>query len=675
MNTDRDDPILEAYLAEALSGHTPPELTARILQAWAAAGHDPARLDPRLREALRGAPLPPPVAAEVWMAPVAPPVQADAVEVHVNGHYAHPVLASPPRADVITPAVPVLKRKKTRRETAQPGWSWLALTIAAGVLAVGSVGGYVAYRNGAFVAGKPEGGKKDAAANVARAGEKPENPDVEVKPLPNRVQPPVFVEREKPPAALPDPPSAWKDVTPSSDQEMVAFVNATVRASWDENKVTPAPAATDAEWCRRVYVRLLGRAPSAEELAAFTADNDAGKHATLVDRLLNDKQNAGQFASHWATQWAHALAGHGAQSEGLQEYLEGAIRANRSFADIAFDLIAATGSSEPGAADYNPATRYLLANQADKGTLATARTARVFLGKQMACAQCHDDASHGASQQQFWAFNSFFRQMQVERDFAGGERLVNRNFQGESGNVNEADVFYERRDGQVKVAYPEFVDGTSIPHTGLVIEIDRRKELARLVSHSDDLSLAAVNRAWAHFFGYGFTRPVDDMGPHNPATHPELLDRLAREFKAHGYNHKDLLRWIALSEPFSLSSKTLAGSLADAPEMGTPALFSHYYSRPLAGEAVQESLVAATDIARRSGTRAEKDMARLAWLGQVRKARVVDSPDEEPIGASALVQQALRSEHSALLERIARSKLTARSRPDPRYAGSSAASA
>ena len=37
---------------------------------------------------------------------------------------------------------------------------------------------------------------------------------------------------------------------------------------------------------------------------------------------------------------------------------------------------------------------------------------------------------------------------------------------------------------------------------------------------------------WAHFLGYGFTKPIDDMGPHNPPSHPELLDSLAKRFRA-----------------------------------------------------------------------------------------------------------------------------------------------
>ena len=60
---------------------------------------------------------------------------------------------------------------------------------------------------------------------------------------------------------------------------------------------------------------------------------------------------------------------------------------------------------------------------------------------------------------------------------------------------------------------------------------------------------------WGHFLGYGFTKPVDDMGPHNPPSHPELLQKLADDFGNSTHDLKQLIRWIVLSEPYSLSSK------------------------------------------------------------------------------------------------------------------------
>ena len=52
---------------------------------------------------------------------------------------------------------------------------------------------------------------------------------------------------------------------------------------------------------------------------------------------------------------------------------------------------------------------------------------------------------------------------------------------------------------------------------------------------------------WGHFIGRGFVHPVDDFGPHNPPSHPELLDKLAEEFQESGYDVKALIRWITTS--------------------------------------------------------------------------------------------------------------------------------
>src|SRR5690606_34107426 len=98
--------------------------------------------------------------------------------------------------------------------------------------------------------------------------------------------------------------------------------------------------------------------------------------------------------------------------------------------------------------------------------------------------------------------------------------LVYRDFEGP--------VYYETRSGLVQVAYPTF-NGVEVERNAS----NRREELARIICLEDtdhQLARAIVNRMWGHYLGYGFTRPVDDMGPHNPASHPAVLDRLTEEF-------------------------------------------------------------------------------------------------------------------------------------------------
>ena len=66
---------------------------------------------------------------------------------------------------------------------------------------------------------------------------------------------------------------------------------------------------------------------------------------------------------------------------------------------------------------------------------------------------------------------------------------------------------------------------------------------------------AAVNRLWDYFFGTGLIDPVDVMGSDdNPPSHPELLDELARQFAAHNFDLKYLIRAITATRAYQLTS-------------------------------------------------------------------------------------------------------------------------
>ena len=88
--------------------------------------------------------------------------------------------------------------------------------------------------------------------------------------------------------------------------------------------------------------------------------------------------------------------------------------------------------------------------------------------------------------------NAFFRQTRALRQFVPGTRdiesaeLVNEDFAGEGGDANEAEIYYELRNGLSKVAYPVFVDGTEIGRSGYVSEVSRRDELGKLIVQSED---------------------------------------------------------------------------------------------------------------------------------------------------------------------------------------------
>jgi hypothetical protein len=55
---------------------------------------------------------------------------------------------------------------------------------------------------------------------------------------------------------------------------------------WQEQQVTPAPPAEDAEFLRRVYIDIAGKIPSVAEVREFLADPSPGKRSAVVERLL-----------------------------------------------------------------------------------------------------------------------------------------------------------------------------------------------------------------------------------------------------------------------------------------------------------------------------------------------------------------------------------------------------
>jgi hypothetical protein len=315
----------------------------------------------------------------------------------------------------------------------------------------------------------------------------------------------------------------------------------------------------------------------------------------------------------------------------------------------------------------------VLDNLQEKAGAATAKTAQIFLGVQIQCTQCHNHPFNEWKQNRFWELNAFFRQTKAVREMQGAElrlvRLVDEDFAGEglSPDPSEAEVYYELRNGLMQAAYPVFIDGTELDRSGLVSEVNRRDELARLIVRSEEFGRAIVNRMWAHCFGYGFTKPYDDLGEHNPPSHPELFTRLGREFAAHGHDLKKLLRWIALSEAYSLSSKfgSKFGNAADDPTMGSAPLFSHFYLRQMTAEQLYDSLLAATEADAAQGGYEQQQRAKDEWLKQFALTFGTDENNEATTFDGTIAQalmmmngeltrQATRVESDGFLGRVAR---------------------
>jgi hypothetical protein len=126
----------------------------------------------------------------------------------------------------------------------------------------------------------------------------------------------------------------------------------------------------------------------------------------------------------------------------------------------------------------------------------------------------------------------------------------------------------------VKGAYDKYADkvehGTPAVLPALPPDAPKnRLALARwLVSPEHPLTArVTVNRYWQIFFGRGLVKTTEDFGVQGEkATHPELLDWLARDFIDSGWNVKRLLRLIVTSATYRQSSIIPAGMAERDPE-------------------------------------------------------------------------------------------------------------
>jgi len=435
----------------------------------------------------------------------------------------------------------------------------------------------------------------------------------------------------------------------AADDSIVEFIDEQLAQSWTDNEVEPSEEASEEEWLRRVYLDIVGRIPSVTEATEWRTGDGPRRKTAIVEQLLDSPD----FVRHFTTIWTNECIGRGTprrvSRKGMEQFFREAFAKNRPWNEIVQDLITAEGHFEE-----NGAVNYILAQtqMRDEAVQLTAKTTRLFLGIQVQCTQCHNHPFNDWQQNQFWEFNSFFRQVRrIDRrrqDPTSGRlvddysEVVRQDFTGP--------VYFEKRSGLMQVAFPK-VDGQEVDPNSA----DRRGELGRLLNQSTDgttplIALAFVNRMWAHFFGYGFNRPVDDMGPHNPSSHPELIERIAAEFVKEEYDVRKLIRWIANTRAYSLSSQFDSQNSIDDPAGGEMPLFSHAYLKSMEAEQLYDSLIVATN-AHQSGRAGwdDQEAQRRRWMQQF----VVAFDNDENAEATTFngtIPQALMLMNSELTE-------------------------
>ena len=289
----------------------------------------------------------------------------------------------------------------------------------------------------------------------------------------------------------------------------------------------PAPV-DDRIFVRRVSLDLVGLLPTAEQVDAFLANPAPDKRAQLVRRLLGDKRH---YADHWLTFWNDLLRndykGTGFIDGGRKQisgWLYQALIDNKPYDRFVAELVNPTRASEGFSRGIiwrgNVNASMLPPMQAAQNV------SQVFLGVNLKCASCHDSFVNDWSLADAYGLAAVYADEPLELihcDKPTGKKSTPRFLYSEVGTLDP-----------------------SLP------KAQRLQRLAEIITSPQNgrLSRTIVNRLWARLMGRGLVEPLDDM--EQRAWNRDLLDWLAEDFVAHGYDLKRTLEMICTSSAYQL---------------------------------------------------------------------------------------------------------------------------
>ena len=406
-----------------------------------------------------------------------------------------------------------------------------------------------------------------------------------------------------------------QDTATQSKLSGSALIDKWVRAKWEEASLKPAARASDAEFMRRVYLDIAGQIPALDEAEKFLADKSSGKREKLIDALLKDER----YAEHWSEVWSGVIVGfdkdrraEGLRNEGTHDFRE-LLEKNLPYDEFARKVITVEGwvPEGYGAMMMKPGEKpdpdkapvglgsYMVRQFREAGKdfpkAVAGKLTRAFMGVQIQCAQCHDHPFDKWTQEEFYGMASFLTEVRVKRDPKDDTMRgypVEDAHRGPVGKklmgVGGPDLAIpDSKTGPIK---PSFIETGKGAESGVA----RRATFAKYVTSPENLQFAkmAVNRYWAHFFGQGIVNPVDDFNGKNKPSHPELINELAKDFIDHKFDLHWLIKAIAGSEAYGLTSRSTAKERDPQAEK----LLALARVRALAPEQILRSVIEATNL-------------------------------------------------------------------------------
>ena len=342
---------------------------------------------------------------------------------------------------------------------------------------------------------------------------------------------------------LPERPGfAWNDPLP------VNYIDEHIFTKLRRLRMNPSGLCDDATFVRRAFLDIIGTLPTAAEARSFVADPAKDKREKLIKQLLQRPE----YSQFWALKWSDLLRNEekvldSTGVEAFHGWMRESFDQGKGIDQFVRELLTARGSTYK-----NPPANYYraLRNPTDRSEA----TAQLFLGARLRCAKCHNHPFDRWTQDEYYKFAALFDGIDYKViENKRRDKFDKNTFVGEQ----EVQLVPERKFKDPRSKKPPEPGLLGSEAVALNSEQDRFEQLADWITGPSNTLFAMVqaNRIWYNLMGRGLVNPVDDFRPTNPASHPGLLEALAKDFADHGYDLRHLILRITTSRTYQLSTE------------------------------------------------------------------------------------------------------------------------
>lgn len=358
-----------------------------------------------------------------------------------------------------------------------------------------------------------------------------------------------------------------------------------------------APLADDATFLRRVTLDLTGTIPTVDEVRTFVADSSPDKRSQRINQLLASPEHARRLQYLFDTMLMERRPGKYVKTVEWEEYLRQSFLENRPWDELVHEILTVDGTDKT----TRPAARFLLDREL-KSEVVTRDLGRIFLGRDLQCAQCHDHPNvNDYLQRHYHGLDAFLSRSYLFKDPKTKQTSIGEKAEGQ---VSFTSVF-TKEEGMTA---PRVLDLPEIPdpadakkaykvkpakNVRSVPVYSRRLQLADALTsqHNEAFRKNIVNRLWAMMMGQGLVEPLDMWHSDNPPTHPKIVSLLSEELANHEFDLRYVIRELALTQTYQRSSHVSAET--EIPERSA---YQMGLLKPLTPEQLAWSMMQATGV-------------------------------------------------------------------------------